>query len=123
MPPLRIMIVEDDPVLSGLLAELLGAMGHSVCATEATEAGATEAAAASLPDLILVDVRLREGSGVAAMAAIARSCRVAHVYVTGAALSPEGLAPGAVVLRKPFSEALLRRAIDEACARVCATED
>jgi CheY-like chemotaxis protein len=123
MPALRIMIVEDDPVLSGLLAELLGAMGHSVCATEATEAGAAAAAAASLPDLILVDVRLSEGSGVAAMSAILRARTVAHVYVTGAALSPEGLAPGAVVLRKPFSEALLARAIDRARARGGATED
>jgi len=59
-------------------------------------------------------VRLGQGSGVAAMAAIARSRPVAHVYVTGAAPSPETLAPGAVVLRKPFSEALLAQAIERA---------
>lgn len=111
---LRIMIVEDDALLAALIGELLTQMGHEVCATEATEAGATAAAARLRPDLILVDVRLGDGDGRAAMATITRGRPVAHIYVTGRPLAEEDLAPGATVLRKPFSEALLAQAIARA---------
>lgn len=116
MAGLRIMIVEDDALLAGILAELLAAMGHEVCATEATACGAAEAALRLRPDLMLVDVGLAEGDGPAAMAAVARDRAVAHVYMTGGALAAEALAPGAVVLRKPFSERLLAQAIARAQA-------
>lgn len=118
MATLRIMIVEDDALLAAILAELLAEMGHAVCATETTEAGAIAAAARALPDLILMDVALAQGDGRAAMAAIEAQGRVAHVFITGAGPLFEGLAPGAVTLRKPFSERLLAQAIARARSAV-----
>lgn len=120
MASLRIMIVEDDALLAAILGELLAAMGHAVCAIAATEAGAAETAARLLPDLILVDARLGEGDGVAAMAAIAQARPVPHVFITGSALTAEGLAPGAVILRKPFTDRMLEQAIARACAQPAA---
>lgn len=116
MTGLRIMIVEDDVMLASILGELLEALGHAVCATESTQTGAAAAAARLRPDLILVDVTLAEGDGAAAMAAVERSRKAPHVYMSGRALNAGDLAPGAVILRKPFSERLLAQAIDRALA-------
>lgn len=111
---LRILLVEDEPVIAMLLARVLRAMGHEVCATESTEDGAVAAAAAYLPQLMIVDDRLRRGSGVAAMATILQGRFVPHVMVSGAVL--EGLPSGTVQLEKPFTEAALAAAIDRALA-------
>ena len=112
MANLRIMIVEDDRLFAAILGELLGDMGHEVCATEATEAGAVASAARLRPDLILVDGQLGEGDCVAA---IARTRAVPHVFISGGALTAEALAPGAVILRKPFTDLMLEQAIARAC--------
>jgi CheY-like chemotaxis protein len=63
MAPLRVLVVEDDAIIAELFEELLGLMGHQVCASAATEAEAIDAAARCNPDLIIVDERLGKGSG------------------------------------------------------------
>lgn len=113
---MRIMILEDDALLATILGELLAAMGHEVCAIEATEAGATAAAARLRPELILADVQLAQGDGLAAMTAITRTQATPHIYITGAAAKAEGLPPDAIVLLKPFSDRLLETAITRAKA-------
>lgn len=82
MTTLRVLVVEDDAVIGVLLAEMLEEMGHDVCAVEATEAEAVIAAARWHPDLMIVDVRLGEGSGVAAVDEIHRAGPVPHVFVS-----------------------------------------
>ena len=114
MATLRILIVEDDGLIAALLEELLGQMGHDICGIETTQEGATLAAARARPDLVLLDVGLAEGDGQAAVAAITLDRDVPCIFMTGALLKPESLAPGAVVLRKPFSEPMLAKAIDDA---------
>ena len=52
---LRVLIVEDEAMIAMMLAEVLRELGHEVCATEATEAGAVAAAARHKPDLMIVD--------------------------------------------------------------------
>ena len=47
MARIRVMIVEDDKTIAGLLAELIEAFGHEVCAIESSESGAVAAAATS----------------------------------------------------------------------------
>ena len=112
MTALRVIVVEDDCVISMLLAETLAELGYHVCAVEATEAGAVAAAARHRPDLMIVDMHLASGSGPSAVAAIARAEPVPHVFITGAGL--QVLAPDAVVLSKPFREADLVQAIERA---------
>jgi two-component system, response regulator PdtaR len=43
MKTIRILVVEDDPMLGDLLAEMLQTMGHEVCGVETTEADAVTA--------------------------------------------------------------------------------
>lgn len=110
----RVLVVEDDAVIATLLAEVLEGMGHDVCAIEATEADAVAAANRCRPDLMIVDARLGDGSGVSAVEEILRAGFVPHVFVSGDALRVQALRPGALVIQKPFRESDLARAIQHA---------
>lgn len=109
--PLRILIAEDDALIGMLLGDMLEAMGHDVCAIETTEAEAVKAAAQFAPDVMIIDAHLREGSGMAAVDQIIANGFVPHVFVTGDQRSVSKLRPGAVVIAKPFTEAMLVDAI------------
>ena len=112
MTPLRIVVVEDDEMVGWVLAETLAAMGHDVCAVEATEGAAVAAAARHRPDLLIVDVGLGEGNGVSVMQRITRMGPVPHLFITGH--DPHASLLHAEVLRKPFREADLAAAIGRA---------
>src|SRR3954452_1584487 len=116
MKALRVLVIEDDALIAMLLAELLACMGHDVCATAATEAEAVSAAARHRPDLMIVDAGLGHGSGVAAVEEILRAGPVAHLFLSGDAGRVQTRRPDAIVVRKPFREAELARAIDNALA-------
>ena len=60
--PLRVLVVEDDPLIAMLLGELPAGMGHDVCAAAPTEAEAVTAATRYHPDLMIVDAGLGRGS-------------------------------------------------------------
>jgi two-component system, response regulator PdtaR len=112
MKALRVLVVDDDALIGMLLAEMLEEMGHCVCAIEATEADAVAAAIRCRPDLMIVDARLGEGSGVSAIERIFRTWPVPHLLMSGERV--QGGRPGAVVLQKPFLESDLVRAIQRA---------
>jgi CheY-like chemotaxis protein len=116
MKALRVLVIEDDALIAMLLAELLASMGHDVCATAATEAEAAIAAIRYRPDLMIVDAGLSRGSGVSAVEEILRAAPLAHVFVTWDAERVRRRKPDAIVVRKPFREAELARAIDTALA-------
>jgi two-component system, response regulator PdtaR len=114
MKALRVLVVEDDALIAGLLSELLAGMGHDVCATAATEAHAVAAATRHRPDLLIVDAALARGSGVSAVEEILRAGPVAHLFVSGDPGTVQALRPNAVVIRKPFRERELLSAIESA---------
>ena len=114
MKALRVLVVEDDALIAMLLSELLARMGHDVCATAASEAEAVIAAIRYDPDLMIVDARLGRGSGVSAAEEILRAGPLPHVFISGDAEAVRVRKPNAVVVRKPFREAELARAIDMA---------
>jgi DNA-binding response OmpR family regulator len=116
MKALRVLVVEDDAMVGMLLADMLQEMGHEVCGVEATEAAAVASALSSRPDLMIVDGRLGEGCGVAAIETIRRIGAVPHLFASGDIARIKSLRPGAVVLQKPFYEADLARAIQAALA-------
>jgi CheY-like chemotaxis protein len=118
MKALRVLVIEDDALIAMLLSELLASMGHDVCATAATEAEAVIAAARHRPDLMIVDAGLGRGSGVSAVEEILRAGPIAHVFISGDAGRVHTRKPNAVVVRKPFREAELARAIEAALAAV-----
>jgi CheY-like chemotaxis protein len=114
MKALRVLVVEDEMLIGMLLAEALGAMGYDVCAVEETEAGAVAAAARCNPDLMIVDARLRQGSGVSAVEEILRTGWIPHVFVSGETSTIQALRPGAIAIQKPFRDMDLNRAIQRA---------
>ena len=113
---LIILVVEDDPMIGELLAEMLEEMGHDVCAIEATEANAVTAAARLHPDLMIVDAWLGAGSGVDAMTEICSHGFVPHVFISGQIARVRALRPNAVMIQKPFGEDDLTSAVRRAMA-------
>ena len=116
MQALRILLVEDEVFLSELYTDVLDGMGHEVCGNAATEAGAIDAAAATKPDLMIVDARLASGSGEHAMVEILRRGFVPHVFISGDKARVTDLRATAIVLQKPFFVSDLARAMQRALA-------
>lgn len=114
----RTLVVEDDAMIGGLLAETLEGLGHTVCAVETDVAKAVAAASHWRPDLMIVDVGLGEASGITAVKEILRNGFVPHVFVTGDALRGNWLGPDTVLIRKPFRVSDLDQAIQRALAMV-----
>jgi DNA-binding NarL/FixJ family response regulator len=66
-PPVRVMLVDDHEVVrSGIRTLLEGSEGMVVCAEAATVREAVATAERVLPDVIVMDVRLEDGSGIEA---------------------------------------------------------
>src|SRR5271154_3849968 len=118
MNALRTLVVEDDAIIGGLLAETLEGLGHTVCAVESNVANAAAAASRWHPDLMIVDVGLGQATGIAAVKEILRSRFVPHVFVTGETVRGMSLGPNTVFIQKPFRVSDLERAIQRALATV-----
>jgi two-component system, NarL family, response regulator DevR len=66
-PPLRVMLVDDHQVVrDGIRLLLTKAEDVVVCAEAASTREAVAVAAQALPDVIVMDVRLQDGSGIEA---------------------------------------------------------
>lgn len=114
MKSLRVLLAEDEVMISEALAELLVELGHEVCSIEVSEANAIKAAARFRPDLMIVDARLGKGSGVAAVAEILRTRFIPHVIVSGDRAHNWTLSPRTIFLQKPFLAPELIRAMRRA---------
>lgn len=101
-------------MIGPLLAETLKEMGHDVCSIEISEADAVAAAGRYRPDLMIVDVWLRDGNGIAAVEEISRTRPIPHVFVSGDTSRVQAYRPGSVVMAKPYRSADLARAIQRA---------
>ncbi len=66
----RLLVVEDQPVIRSGLETLLTDTGISIAETAATASEAIDRAATTKVDLVLLDIRLGEGDGLAALARI-----------------------------------------------------
>ncbi|MEV4105380.1 response regulator transcription factor [Nonomuraea sp. NPDC049649] len=80
--PVRLMLVEDhDMVAEAIAMALGGAPGLEVVARCGSVTEAVEEARAHLPDVVVLDRRLPDGDGVAAIARISRAAPEARVLV------------------------------------------
>ncbi len=104
--------MEDDAIISAMLAELLHEFGHTVCASARNEMEAIAAATRHVPDLMIVDVQLQAGSGVSVMETVLRHRAMPHIFMTAG--SRQDIPANAVVLQKPFG----LRSLQEAIARI-----
>ncbi|WP_353616641.1 response regulator [Azoarcus sp. DN11] len=71
LPPLKVLLIEDSPLLGKLLGGMLEELeGVAVVAVAADEAAALAELEAQRPDLAIVDLNLREGSGLGVLHAL-----------------------------------------------------
>ncbi|HEX3866428.1 MAG TPA: response regulator, partial [Gemmatimonadaceae bacterium] len=63
---IRVLIAEDDDNARSLLIDLLRTLGHIVVAEVSTGREAIERATDVVPDVVLLDVHMPDGSGIEA---------------------------------------------------------
>lgn len=113
----RVLIIEDEPLISLQLEDIVTDMGHTVAGTAATRSQAREVFESRRPGLVLADIRLADGSsGIDAVEDILKFGDVPVIFVTA---YPEKLLTGdrpepTYLVTKPFHEATVRAAISQA---------
>ncbi len=119
MEPARILIVEDDAILTVHLEATLVQMGYSVVGMAATGEAAVATALAQKPDAVLMDIRLRgEMTGIQAAEIIHQRADIPVIYLT--AYADESLLQQAKVteayayLAKPVRDRELRASLEMA---------
>ncbi len=117
---LRVLVIEDEVIIGMLLARVIAGMGHEVISVEGTEQGAVAAARRIRPDVILVDQRLRAGSGHGAIEQILRDGFIPHVWMSGDPSCGTNLSPGVAFLQKPFTDHALGLAIAQVVRPIAA---
>jgi len=105
LKPVRILLAESDAVIAVLLAVSLSESGHEICAIETTQAAVVSAAARHHPDLLVVDMHLRAGSGTVAVKTVLRAGYIPYLLMSGGLV--RGAPIGTVMLQKPFDHTKL----------------
>ncbi|MEL7730240.1 response regulator [Citromicrobium bathyomarinum] len=112
-----VLIIEDEPLISMQLEDLVRGLGHDICGTAATRTQAQEVVAEKTPGLVLADIQLADGSsGLDAVDDILSMGSVPVIFITA---YPERLLTGdrpepTYLVTKPFQEATVRAAISQA---------
>lgn len=80
----QVLIVEDDMIISMVLERMLLKLGHQVIDKVITGQGAIDLALEMDPDLILMDIQLKDDiDGITAMQRIREESDVHVIYITG----------------------------------------
>lgn len=112
-----VLIIEDEPLISMQLEDLVQSLGHEICGTAATRAQAQQVIAEKTPGLVLADIQLADGSsGLDAVDDILATASVPVIFITA---YPERLLTGdrpepTYLVTKPFQEQTVRAAISQA---------
>lgn len=100
---MKILVVEDDGMVALLLEDALGEAGHEVVGPVDAADQAKALASAHKPDLMLVDINLKDGETGCSLARDAQhSLGVPTIFVTGSPEKAERCAAALGVLVKPF---------------------
>ena len=115
----RILIVEDEPIVSRDIQHTIVSFGYEVAATASSGEEAVKKAAEWTPDLVLMDIVLKgDMDGVEAAACIQAQRKVHVVYIS--AHSERGILDQSKLtypygyVMKPFTDRELARAIEVA---------
>ncbi|HTM95789.1 MAG TPA: response regulator, partial [Croceibacterium sp.] len=112
-----VLIIEDEPLISMQLEDLVKSLGHEICGTAATRTQAQQVVAEASPGLVLADIQLADGSsGLDAVNDILEIDSVPVIFITA---YPERLLTGdrpepTYLVTKPFQESTVRAAISQA---------
>jgi CheY-like chemotaxis protein len=113
----NVLIIEDEPLISMQLEDLVRSLGHEICGAAATRTQALEVVEESRPGLVLADIQLADGSsGLDAVDDIMAIVKVPVIFITA---YPERLLTGdskepTYLISKPFKERAVRAAISQA---------
>jgi DNA-directed RNA polymerase specialized sigma24 family protein len=116
-PATKVLIIEDEPIISLDLQSIVREMGHSVAAIATTRDEAVRAARRTEPGLVLADIKLADGSsGIDAVRQILSEVQVPIVFITA---YPERLLTGerpepTFLVTKPFVPETVRVAVSQA---------
>lgn len=116
-PSTKVLIIEDEPIISLDLQSIVKEMGHTVAAIATTRDEAVRAARRTEPGLVLADIKLADGSsGIDAVRQILSEVQVPIVFITA---YPERLLTGerpepTFLVTKPFVPETVRVAVSQA---------
>ena len=116
MAKVRIMVVEDEGIISLQIQAMLRSMGCDVCGKASSGQEAINKASETRPDLIVMDVTLKDSiDGIEAARQIVARFNIPVVFVSGCADSETLRRAGEVghfaYVSKPFTERVLDSAI------------
>jgi CheY-like chemotaxis protein/DNA-directed RNA polymerase specialized sigma24 family protein len=113
----QVLIIEDEPLISLDLSELVESLGHQVSSVARTADEAVDAARAARPGLVLADIQLADGSsGLDAVRDILTGFAIPVIFVTS---FPERLLTGerpepTFLITKPYDPNAVKAAISQA---------
>lgn len=113
----NVLIIEDEPLISMQLEDLVSGLGHEICGTAATRSQALNVVKEGTPGLVLADIQLADGSsGLDAVDDILALGSIPVIFITA---YPERLLTGdrpepTYLVTKPFQESSVRAAISQA---------
>ena len=125
-PPLRVLIVEDETLISLFLQDVLRDLGHSVSGIAPSLRTALAVAAGTPSDLAIVDVGLAGdgGDGIDTAVALRERHGIPSVLMTGASFAELGdriqSACPIGFLTKPYTESDVENALKGAIAKLVA---
>ena len=120
-PPIRVLIVDDEPIIRLDLREMLEERGYLVVAEAGDGEDAIDRAREERPDLIFMDIKMPRMDGLEALRRIQEEQRIPTIMLTAwaqAELVDQAVDLGVYgYLVKPVKEAELLPAIEVALAR------
>lgn len=113
----RVMIIEDEPLIALDIEALVNEIGHTSVGIATTRDEANTLARSTLPDIILSDIQLADGSsGIDAVRDIMKDINVPVIFITA---YPERLLTGeraepTYLITKPFQPSMVKAMVSQA---------
>ncbi len=113
----NVMIIEDEPIIALHISSIVRELGHTVAGIARTRDEAVALAARTMPELVLADISLADGSsGIDAVKDILTATDLPVIFITA---FPERLLTGerpepAFLITKPFEPETVMAAIGQA---------
>jgi two-component system, LytTR family, response regulator LytT len=120
--PIRVLIVEDEPIIGRDIAQRLRSKGHEVVGFARSRADAVEQAHELRPNVVIMDIHLLDGhSGVEAAKQIREELDLPVIFLTANSdndtLSKAKIAEPYGFVVKPFTDQALHTAIEIALSK------
>jgi CheY-like chemotaxis protein len=115
--PARILVIEDEPLISWQIEDLVTQLGHEILGVATTRKQTAKFLRATRPDIVLADVQLADGStGIDSVTDVLSHINVPAIFITA---NPDRLSSGHLVepvfvVAKPFVPAALKAMISQA---------